>query len=388
MSRRIPAGERELLQRRLASQWLTPAGGEQSGGDQSGGERDRAARVAAVTRRMLATQAQDFGQGVWALGVRAPGSTRRDVTTALDDGSVVRSWPMRGTLHFIDPDDLRGFLSLTARRTVTGAAARHRGLGIDEQTVARARDVATGLLRGGGRASREQFTAALESAGLEPTGQRGMHLIWLLAHEGLICWGPMAEGGTQQALVLLDEWAPATRDRSPDEAHDELLLRYVRGHGPTTLKDFCHWSKLLVSDSSAALARIRDRLEEVELGGASYLVEAGDIEARAREAGTAPPQLALPGFDEFLLGYRSRQPALAAEFSARVVPGENGMFFPMLVSRGAIVGTWKRSITAKAVTVTTDPFEPLTAAEQKGFERALRRYAAFLELPLTGRGGR
>jgi hypothetical protein len=307
------------------------------------------------------------------------------VTKALDDGSVVRSWPMRGTLHLIDPDDLRGFLSVTARRTVTGAAARHRGLGIDEQTVARARDVASGLLRGGGRATREQFTAALEGAGLEPAGQRGMHLIWLLAHEGLICWGPMAEGGTQQALVLLDEWAPATRDWSPDEAHDELLLRYVRGHGPTTLKDFCHWSKLLVSDSTAALARVRDRLEEVELGGASYLVEAG---SREGEPATTPQQLALPGFDEYLLGYRSRQPALAAEFSARVVPGENGMFLPMLVSRGAIVGTWKRSVTAKAVTVTTDPFEPLTAAEQKGFERALRRYAAFLELPLTVRGER
>ncbi|GLK16914.1 winged helix DNA-binding domain-containing protein [Herbiconiux flava] len=376
MSRRIPAGERELLQRRLASQWLAPVGG---GGEAAEGD-DGPSRVAAVARRLLATQAQDFGQGVWALGVRLPGGTRRDVLAALDHGAVVRSWPMRGTLHLIDPDDLRGFLSLTARRTVTGAAARHRGLGIDEQTVGRARDVATGLLRGGGRATREQFTAALEGAGLEPAGQRGMHLIWLLAHEGLICWGPMAEGGTQQALVLLDEWAPATREWSPYDSHDELLLRYVRGHGPTTLKDFCHWSKLLVSDSTAALTRIRDQLEEVELGGQRYLVEAG---SREGEPATAPQQLALPGFDEYLLGYRSRQPALAAEYSARVVPGENGMFLPMLVSRGAIVGTWKRSITAKAVTVTTDPFEPLTAAEQKGFARAFERYAAFLELPLT-----
>jgi hypothetical protein len=406
MSRRIPGGERERLQRRLASLWLAPVGGERDGGERGdrggergdvGGERDGggdgAARIAAVARHLLATQAQDFGQGVWALGVRAPGSTRRDVTKALDDGSVVRSWPMRGTLHLIDPDDLRGFLSLTARRTVTGAASRHRGLGIDEQTVGRAREVATGLLRGGGRATREQFTAALEGAGLEPGGQRGMHLIWLLAHEGLICWGPMAEGGAQQALVLLDEWAPATREWSPDEAHDELLLRYVRGHGPTTLKDFCHWSKLLVSDSTAALARIRGRLEEVDLGSGTYLVEAGAAEAGAAgppaaEAGTAPQHLALPGFDEYLLGYRSRQPALAAEFSARVVSGENGMFLPMLVSRGAIVGTWKRSITAKAVTITTDPFEPLTATEHKGFERALRRYAEFLELPLKVNDGR
>ncbi|MFB2554538.1 winged helix DNA-binding domain-containing protein [Herbiconiux liangxiaofengii] len=372
--------ERELLRRRLAAQWLAPAGGPEAGA--AGGS----ARVAASARRMLATQAQDFGQGVWALGVRTPGSTREDVFAALDDASVVRSWPMRGTLHLIAPDDLRGFLSITAARTVAGAASRHRGLGIDQPTVERAREVATGLLRGRGRATREQFTAALEAAGLEPSGQRGMHLIWLLAHEGLICWGPMDDGRTQQTLVLLDEWAPATRQWSPDDAHDELLLRYVRGHGPTTLKDFCWWSKLLVADATAALGRIRDRVEEVDLGRAStYLVEVGaDAGSGLAQPGRTPPaQLVLPGFDEYLLGYRSRQPALAEEYSGRVVPGENGMFLPMLVSRGAIVGTWRRRIAAKAVTVTPEPFSTPSATELRGFERAFARYAEFLGLPLV-----
>jgi hypothetical protein len=289
---------------------------------------------------------------------------------------------MRGTLHLIDPDDLRALLSLTARRTVSGAGARHRALGIDEAAVARAGDVARGLLAGGGRATREQFTAGLAEAGLEPSGQRGMHLIWLLAHEGLVCWGPLAGDSGQQALVLLDEWAPATREQSPDDALDELLLRYIRGHGPTTLKDFCWWTKLHVSDSTAALGRIRDRLEEIDLGlETPFLVEAWAGVGTTDDPRRSDAQLALPGFDEYLLGYRGRSPALAPEHSARVVPGENGMFLPMLVSRGRIVGTWKRRIGAKAVTVSPELFEPLSATEQRGFERALRRYADFLELP-------
>jgi hypothetical protein len=405
----VSAGARELLQRRLAAQWLAPSGAPPSGADGSAGVAAGAAAdaVAAAARHLLATQAQDFGQGVWALGARVPGSTRRDVFAALDGASVVRSWPMRGTLHLIEPDDLRALLSLTARRTVSGAGARHRALGIDEAAVARAGDVARGLLGGGGRATREQFTTALAEAGLQPSGQRGMHLIWLLAHEGLVCWGPLDGDSGQQALVLLDEWAPATREQSPADALDELLLRYIRGHGPTTLKDFCWWTKLLVSDSTAALGRIRDRLEEIDLGlETPFLVEAGAGAGSGSAAGTgagsgtadagaesgtgtaddprrSDAQLALPGFDEYLLGYRSRSPALAPEHSARVVPGENGMFLPMLVSRGRIVGTWKRRIGAKAVTVSPEPFEPLPATEQRGFERALRRYADFLELPAT-----
>src|SRR5213595_1661209 len=66
-----------------------------------------------AVRWMTATQAQDLQAALWAIGSRVPGTGLTDVRAALHSGSVVRSWPMRGTLHLVAPDDLRWMLDLT-----------------------------------------------------------------------------------------------------------------------------------------------------------------------------------------------------------------------------------------------------------------------------------
>ncbi len=371
---------RELLRRRAAAQGIGQTRVRRPGAP--GQAASGAESIAAVVTGLLAVQAQDFGQASWALGLRAPGSTRDDLVEALDSGAVVRSWPMRGTLHFCTPGDLRMMLSITAARTVQGTGARHRQLGIDDALVTRAEHIARGALTGGGSLSRDEYFALLKAEGIEPGGQRGVHLIWLLAHAGVLCWGPAR--GSGQAMVLLDEWAPATREPDRDEALGEFVLRYFTGHGPATLDDFCWWSKVTVAEAKSGLARVRERLSTIELGGETYYLAGPDAHGSAEAAppGRLPATAALPGFDEYLLGYRRRAPALPEEYFERIVPGGNGIFLPMLVSHGTIVGTWKRSIGPKAVTVTLDPFTVLSESEQRGFERDLGRYARFLGLPL------
>ncbi|MGD8166156.1 winged helix DNA-binding domain-containing protein [Herbiconiux sp. P16] len=384
---------RELLRQRLETQWIVPPA-RPAGASGPG--------IAEVARHLLALQAQDFGQAIWALGLRSPGATRADVAAALDSAEVVRSWPMRGTLHFSTPDDLRSMLSLTATKTVTGVAARHRQLDLDDSVFARAGRIAAAELRGGGSFSRDEFFALLEADGIHTKGQRGVHIIWWLAHDGLLCWGPTR--GTQQALVLLDEWAPPTRDPHPDRdrALAEFVMRYFTGHSPATLKDFCWWSKTTVSDAQRGLALARERLVETEIDGVGYWmrdpadrhdtgaagtrdggVRSGPADARPSPRRKAPGVHALPGFDEYLLGYQDRSHALPAAFADRIVPGNNGMFLPMIVSRGAIVGTWRRSISAKKAQVTAEPFTPLSSAEQSEFAREVTRYGRFLGVPAS-----
>jgi len=60
----------------------------------------------AVVRHMLAMQAQDFPGAKWSVGLRLPASTDVAVEAALAAGDIVRSWPMRGTLHFVAAEDL------------------------------------------------------------------------------------------------------------------------------------------------------------------------------------------------------------------------------------------------------------------------------------------
>ena len=73
-----------------------------------------------------AMQAQDFPGAKWALGLRIPGTTDADIEQAIADRKIVRTWPMRGTLHFVAPDDVRWMLQLMTPRIMARAAGRHR----------------------------------------------------------------------------------------------------------------------------------------------------------------------------------------------------------------------------------------------------------------------
>ncbi len=78
--------------------------------------------VPEAVRWMTAMQAQDMQAALWAVGLRVRDSGVDDVRSALDDGLIVRSWPMRGTLHLLAPEDLRWILDITADRLLRGMA--------------------------------------------------------------------------------------------------------------------------------------------------------------------------------------------------------------------------------------------------------------------------
>ncbi len=126
------------------------------------------------------------------------------------------------------------------------------GSELDEAVFRASRALAERLLSGGGRASREEFLAALEAGGIATAGQRGYHIITYLAMTGTLCWGPPK--GTQQALVLVEEWIRDPRALDREEALGELVARYVSGHGPATLRDFLWWSKLTMADAKIGFA--------------------------------------------------------------------------------------------------------------------------------------
>src|SRR4051794_13035466 len=65
-----------------------------------------------AVQRLLAMQAQDYAGALWSVGLRVPGATVASVESALASGQVVRSWPMRGTLHLVAAEDLGWMLGL------------------------------------------------------------------------------------------------------------------------------------------------------------------------------------------------------------------------------------------------------------------------------------
>lgn len=364
-----PTAQRELTFLRARAQGLFPAD---------------AAQPAVVTDRLLAIQAQDLAAAKWALGVRCPGTSVASIDSAIDSGEIVRSWPMRGTLHLVPGIDLAWMLQCTTERLLHQARLTHERQGLTGAVYERARELAVEALSGGRSLTRDEFQALLERHGIATADGRGYHLIWYLAQTGTLCWGPTV--GSAQALVLLDEWVPRPRTLDRDEALAEFLLRYVRGHGPATLQDFVWWSKVTVAEAKRGLAVARPLLAERRFGETSYWVAAeadGVVIDEAERRRFAASVWLLPAFDEYFLGYRDREPAADLEHHGRIVPGKNGVFQPIIVAGGRVVGTWKRRASGGSrLQVTAEPFAELSAGQLAGVRREGRRYARFLGLTL------
>ncbi|MFY1616466.1 winged helix DNA-binding domain-containing protein [Micromonospora sp. WMMD736] len=332
--------------------------------------------VAEVVEWFGAMQAQDLASGLWSLGARLPGRTMADVQAALERREALRTWPMRGTVHLVPPDDVRWMLELTGVRSLAGVANRRAQLGLSEADADRAVDVLGAALAGGGRLTRGQCLAALRAAGLGTDGQRGYHLLWYASVRGVTCVAPTV--GTEQTFALLDEWAPEQRRPERDEALALLAHRYVRGHGPVTDREFAGWSGLTLTDARRGLTAAADQLSTVRVDGEPMYVDSTLVDAAPTPAAG---MLALPGFDEYLLGYRDRTLMLDPAHRAAVVPGNNGIFQATVVRAGRVVGVWKRKVGRQAVTLTVRPLTPMTTGERADVERALTRYADFLGLP-------
>jgi len=180
---------------------------------------------AELASHLGAVQAQDFAGGKWAIGLRLPNATEADIEGAIADRTIVRTWPMRGTLHFVPAADVRWMLALTALRVVAGQAGRYRQLELDERVFDAARDVLVKALSGGKELTRQAIYRLLEEAGIRlegggplDTGQiRGLHILAYHAQTGLICYS--RHQGKQPTFALLDEWVPQTRSLERDEAN-------------------------------------------------------------------------------------------------------------------------------------------------------------------------
>jgi Winged helix DNA-binding domain len=315
---------------------------------------ERASTPGEAVRRLLAAQAQDFPGSLTSVALRTAARTPAEVVAALDSGEVVRSWPMRGTLHLVAADDLPWMLDVLGTRTLGSVAKRWAGLELDQKQAERARECVLAVLQQRDRAGRAELLAAIAAGGVATTGQRGYHLLWYLAQTGTLCLGP-TDGERDQLFVRLDRWIAHPRRLEPDEAHAELALRFFTGHGPATVPDLVRWSGSTARAVKAGLAEVRDRLDAVTVDGAEYLMDPETPARLAAARAEADGVLLLPGFDEFVLGYGDRTAVVPAEFAQRIVPGGNGMFRPTVVHRGQVVGTWKRAGRGAGRTVEAEP---------------------------------
>lgn len=320
-----------------------------------------------------ALQAQDYAGALWSVGLRMPKATLKAIEQAIADRTIVRTWPMRGTLHFVAAQDVRWLLKLLTPRMIAQTAGRYRQLELDEAILARSQELFARALEGGKQLTRDEMYQVLEQAGIPTAGQRGYHFLVRAAQDGLICFGPPS--GNQQTFVLLDEWIPPTKPFARDEALAELTKRYFTSHGPATLQDLMRWAGITAGDAKIGLALVGKELRQETVEGQVYWL-GPTVPHPDNETST----YLLPGFDEYLLGYSDRSAVLDPAYAQRICPGGNGVFNPTIVMDGRVVGTWKRVLKKDKVFITPSPFTPFHEAQQECFIDAARPFGEFLGL--------
>jgi len=322
-----------------------------------------------------AVQAQDYLGSLWGIGQRVRRCTEAAVEAAEARRAIVRTWPMRGTLHFVAAADAHWMTRLLAPRVIARHAARwRRDFDVDDRRVARADEIVTRELAGGHRRTREELYTALESRRVATGGSRGLHLLLVLAMRGRLCLAGRL--GKQHSFALLDEWLPAPRTLDRDAALAELASRYFASHGPATQRDLSWWAGLTVADARLAIDGAQRHLERETIGRETFWWAAA---RRARSVSPASPHVRLlPAYDEYTVAYADR--ALLLEPRSRLDARGMGLLGPAVLIDGRVVGTWARSIKGGRVNVTLRPARRLTRAETAALRAAVTEYGRFLDL--------
>jgi len=208
----------------------------------------------------------------------------------------------------------------------------------------------------------------------------GLRLALLVMHaelEGVICSGPCR--GKKITYALLSERAPDAQVLSRDEALAALATRFLRGHGPATVRDFVWWSGLTTADAKRAVGMVRARSEDVE-GRTYWTLDQSTRAARRRDLVHL-----LPIYDEYLVAYRDRD---AVPYGPRVIGSGSRRpvtFQHALVIGGQVAGTWRVTRSTRGVLVHVVPLRRLSAIEREAITAAVDRYRQFLGSSESGR---
>jgi hypothetical protein len=301
-----------------------------------------------VARWVVGVQAQDRRAAFLALRARGGGPSAEAVEHALSgDRALVRTWAMRGTLHLLAAGDLPLMLAVFGPLHLARGQRRLSQLGLPPEQAERSTREAVQVLAQEGPLTRHELAARLRERGVpvDPSGQAPIHVVRRAALAGVL--GEVGIRGREELYGPIDPGPLPDRDA----AVAELARRYERAHAPATAADFAAWSGLPASDVNAFAA--------------------GD------DAGGDPPEGSvrlLGAFDEWLLGWASRDFALRPPHARRAVTG--GIVRPVAIADGRVFATWRLDRARRRIEI--DPFGRVTGAMREGADNEAAAIGAFL----------
>jgi hypothetical protein len=320
---------------------------------------------------MGAMQAQDYPMVRWAIGSRLPNSTDAQVAAALDSGELLRTHLLRPTWHVVSADDIYWLLDLTAPHIKASIRARYKELELSESLFTKSHSAIEKALVNGQHLTRQEVMAELNRAGIITDNNRSAHLMLQAELDGIVCNGAMR--GKQITYALLPNRVTKPSPLAREEGLAKLAYRYFTSHGPATLADFGWWSGLPAADARRGLELIKPQLFSETIDSQTYWFT-GNLVTPPSDSNSV---YLLPAFDEYTISYKDRSAVLPLDHQTKAISA-NGIFSPIVVHNGSVVGTWKRTIKKDKIHLEPSFFLQSADGVLELLDQAGARYRSFL----------
>ncbi len=322
-----------------------------------------------VVSWMGAMQAQDYAMAKWAVGVRLLDSTEQSVEQAINSGEIIRTHVMRPTWHFVSSQDVNWMLKLTAPHLRKSMIGRHKAMGLTDQLFKKTNSIIEKSLAGKKFLTRPELVSELSKNKIKPDSLQMIHIMFNAEVNGTVCNGPMR--GKQFTYALLEERVPKAKSLTKNEALEELSKRYFTSHGPATAQDFKWWSGLPSAEVKTAMEMVKLNFTNEKVGGQVYWFDNSCISNP-----DVKPIYFLPAYDEFMISYKDRSVSLETKFFSSAITS-NGIFKPMIVVDGKVVGTWSRGIKKDQLIFEPAFFRSTNKLKKKEMMAAFASYKKF-----------
>jgi len=321
-----------------------------------------------------AVQSQDYMMARLAIALRLKEAGSRLIDKAIINGDIIRTHVLRPTWHFVSSDDLQWMLDLTASRIKASMNGRHDQMGLSSAVFKKCKKIISEALAGNNHLTRNGIMMRLNNAGIKTDLNRASHIFAEAELSGLICSG--IPEGNKQTYALISERLKNSPKIKKEEAMAKLARIYFISRGPASVKDFAWWAGLTLTQAKSALEMVKSELSSVGTGENIYWYSAKHL--------NIPEDTSLhllPAFDEYLIGYTDRS-AVLNRGNAKKYVTLNGMFFPIIVFRGQVIGTWKRTIVKDIVSVNFKFFSKVTKKIRTLAEARAENLADFMDKKL------
>lgn len=290
---------------------------------------------AEVVSYMGALQAQEYRMMRWAVAMRTSKPSHKAFKADYDAGKIIRLHLMRGTWQLVSADDYWEFLHLCAPKAiaVTKGWMSSNKIAIPDEELTKVCNILAQTAADNGSATKEEFVKALAEKGISLDDHRLSYHLRMAEMNGTLCSGDLHPTKATYSLAAAKVRRPGCIDR--DEALARFARKYFRSRQPATLEDFVWWSGLNISDCRRGIEMLGDAIHKESWRGRDFYLT-DDCRTRGFRKGQ---MLLLPPYDEYLIGYKSRDEVLPAEHRHRA-HNNRGIFRPIIARDGIICGNW------------------------------------------------